>query len=222
LYRGARDKQCRVVGGAVHLALPNGCTRQLDAAVRMLLGEAIACGDQPRPYGGRLTPGCGNLMVERSVFDDVGVFEPCPQGRGEDTDLFVRIERAGIAAWYLPAAIIHHLTPAERLRDDYLLRLAQQMGEGIAERQAGQLGKARFALLWLAKAARTLLVHYPRLAMAHAGGDGEAALGRRCRLAIDAAFLGAGRRLFQPPSRPAAGAVAQTPPATLVTGSATK
>jgi glycosyltransferase involved in cell wall biosynthesis len=220
LYRGAGEKQSRVVGGAVLLALPAGCTRQLDPAVRMLLGEAIG-GDQARPYGGRLTPGCGNLMVERSVFAEVGVFEPCAQGRGEDTDLFVRIERSRIVAWYLPTAIIHHLTPSERLQDDYLLRLARQMGEGIAERQAGQLGSFRFALLWVAKAARLSLVHWPRLILARIGKDSEAALGRRCWLAIDAAFLRAGCQVVNRKSKSTVIPAARTA-ATLVTGSATK
>ena len=80
----------------------------------MLLGEA-KLGDRPVKYGGRLTPGCGNLMIERSVFEQIGMFERTVSGRGEDTDLFSRIEWAGIAAWYLPDAIVHHLTPAERL-----------------------------------------------------------------------------------------------------------
>ena len=82
LRRGAAERQCRVVGGAVHLALPDNSSRQLDATVRMLLGESILS-DRPLPYGGRITPGCGNLMIERSVFEEVGVFERTVSGRGE-------------------------------------------------------------------------------------------------------------------------------------------
>ena len=73
LHRGAMMKQCRVVGGSVHLTFPHSCTRRLDPTVRMLLGEARH-GDQPLPYSGRLTPGCGNFMIQRPVFDEVGVF----------------------------------------------------------------------------------------------------------------------------------------------------
>src|SRR4051794_16948160 len=123
LYRGARHKHCRVVGGAVYLALPGDCARRLDPAVRMLLGEAKIA-NEPRLYGGRFTPGCGNLMIDRTVFDEVGLFERTVGGRGEDTDLFSRMERAGIDAWYFPTAIVHHLTPAERLESTYLLSLA--------------------------------------------------------------------------------------------------
>src|SRR5262245_13027494 len=172
LVRGARGKNVRVVGGSVHLKLPEGCTRRLHATVRMLLGEA-KLSDQPRPYGGRLTPGCGNLMIERGVFERVGVFERTVSGRGEDTDLFSRIERAGISAWYLPSAIVHHLTPAERLADDYILKLARGVGEGVALRQAELRSKSGFAFLWLGKACRWLFVQAPLTWISRLAGDHE-------------------------------------------------
>src|SRR5205814_9020127 len=102
LWQGAAVKRCRVVGGSVHLALPPQCQRKLAPSVRMLLGEAVS--EQRQPYGGRLTPGCGNLMIERSVFDSVGLYERSVDGRGEDTDLFTRMEQAGIVGWYFPTA----------------------------------------------------------------------------------------------------------------------
>jgi glycosyltransferase involved in cell wall biosynthesis len=190
LYRGASEKQCRVVGGSVHLTFTDGCTPKLHPTVRMLLGEA-AFGQQPQPYGGRLTPGCGNLMIERRVFEEVGLFERTVSGRGEDTDLFSRIERAGIAAWYLPAAIVHHLTPPERLNDDYLLSLARRMGEGVALRQAAAVTAGRFALLWLAKGARLGLLRGPLALIAPQ-------IGRRCLVAIDSSFIRTGFGLLRP------------------------
>ncbi|HEX5102880.1 MAG TPA: glycosyltransferase family 2 protein [Pirellulaceae bacterium] len=198
LWRGAHDNSCRVVGGAVHLVLPMGCTRRLDPTVRMLLGESILS-DQPLPYGGRLTPGCGNLMIERTVFDEVGLFETAIDGRGEDTDLFVRIERAGIAAWYFPQAIIHHLTPPERLEPPYLLNLARKMGRGIGLRQARAMSRGAFTALWLAKAVRAGLLQWPVLALSHLRSDREAALGRACQLAISRGFLSGGCEAGRPP-----------------------
>jgi glycosyltransferase involved in cell wall biosynthesis len=203
LYLGALENQCYVVGGAVHLALPAGCSRRLHAVVRMILGESVA-GQQPRRYGGRFTPGCGNLMVERSIFKQIGGFQVSYSGRGEDTDLFVRMERAEIAAWYLPQAIVHHVTPSERLTNGYLLDLGRRMGEGIALRQANKLGKALFALLWLAKAARSALIYYPLLVIDRLSGDDEKALGRRCQLAIDGGFFRAGWSCLRPRRMPAA------------------
>jgi GT2 family glycosyltransferase len=137
-------------------------------------------------------------MVERSVIDEVGVFQKTVDGRGEDTDLFERINRAGIAAWYLPAAIIHHVTPPERLTEQYLLKLCGTMGRGVALRQAARHGNARFALLWLAKAARAALIHAPLWVVDRLRGNREAALGRRCQLEIDAHFLRTGWQCLQP------------------------
>jgi glycosyltransferase involved in cell wall biosynthesis len=202
LYQGAKEKGCRVVGGSVHLSLPapqEVDARPLHPAVRMLLGEA-KLGDQPLKYGGRRTPGCGNLMIERSVFEEVGIFQWAIAGRGEDTDLFKRVERTGIAAWYLPRAIVHHLTPPERLADDYLLDLARRMGEGIALRQLAEYGRGLFALLWLAKAMRLTIVHYPRCVLAQLRGDSEALLGHRCLAEINRAFLEAGFGAHQRPN----------------------
>jgi GT2 family glycosyltransferase len=193
LFRGACQKSCRVVGGAVHLSLAADCRRQLDPTVRMLLGEA-RFGHDPLPYGGRLTPGCGNLMIERSVFDQVGVFERTVSGRGEDTDLFSRIERAGIASWYFPAAIVQHLTPPERLANSYLLSLARRMGEGIAQRQALQLSTWKFTLLWLAKAVRLAAIQIPLTCAFALLQRREAALGQRQLIAINASFLRSGLR----------------------------
>jgi len=161
-----------------------------------LLGEAKLA-DEPRQYGGRLTPGCGNLMIERSVFDEVGVFERTVDGRGEDTHLVSRIRRAGIIAWHFPAAIVHHSTPPERLANAYLLSLARRMGTGIAQRQSAQLSRDRFAALWLAKALRLALVQAPQLGFAAVRGDLEAMLGRHCLMAINASFLIAGLSMFR-------------------------
>ncbi|MEX2175327.1 MAG: glycosyltransferase [Pirellulaceae bacterium] len=191
LYRGAIEKNCRVVGGAVQLALPADCRRELAAPVRMLLGEAMG-GDLPQRYGGRLTPGCGNLMIQRCVFDQIGTFETAIDGRGEDTDLFERMQRARIDAWYLPTAVIHHLTPPERLERDYLLNLAMRMGRGIGMRQRKALGTIRFTSAWLLKGFRILAIDYPRLMWAGIRGNAEATLGRRCQLLISQAFLSGG------------------------------
>jgi glycosyltransferase involved in cell wall biosynthesis len=205
LYGGAQAKNCRVVGGTV----------------RMLLGEAILA-DQPIRYGGRITPGCGNLMVERCVFDEVGVFRTEIAGRGEDTDLFVRIEQAGIEAWYLPAAIIHHMTPPERLESSYLTNLAGRMGKGIAVRQAESFGLVNFTALWLIKAARNWLVYRPLMALDRLRGNREAALGRQCQSAINDGFLRGGCELcFTPRSRPQATTVPSTA-ARLMTGASAK
>jgi glycosyltransferase involved in cell wall biosynthesis len=198
LFGGAGQRQCRVVGGAVELAFSTTQRPRLAPPVRMLLGEALH-GDRPHRYGGRLTPGCGNLMIERSVFQEVGGFQRTVSGRGEDTDLFSRIERAGIAAWYIPSAIVQHLTPAERLAPEYLLGLARRMGEGVALRHAEQLGMTRFALLLVAKTVRLVLVQAPLAAAACIRRDQESWLGWRCLIEINAGLLRTGLGRFAVP-----------------------
>jgi glycosyltransferase involved in cell wall biosynthesis len=188
LFHGTRQFDCRIVGGAVHLALPAGCQRKLHPTIRMLLGESILS-DQPLKYGGRITPGCGNLMIEKSVFDEVGTFRLAIDGRGEDTDLFERIEMARLAAWYLPTAIIHHITPPERLEEVYLVSLSRKMGRGIGVRRARNMNPVKFTALWLAKAARAILLQWPLYCLERLRGNAEAALGRRCQCAISAGFL---------------------------------
>jgi GT2 family glycosyltransferase len=217
LYRGALAQQVRVVGGSVHLTFPGGCDRTLHPAVRMLLGEAVF-GHEQRPYGGRLTPGCGNLMIERSVFAQVGVFERTVSGRGEDTDLFSRIECAGISAWYLPSAIVHHLTPPERLETAYLLSLARRMGEGVAQRQFTTHGTGRFALLWAAKSIRVGLIQWPLTVLACLLGDRETWLGRRCLVEINSSLVSAGATLstqYLVPSTPSPVRAPSTAPASV-------
>jgi GT2 family glycosyltransferase len=188
LYRGASERGALSVGGAVNLALPADCQRSLAPQVRMLLGEALH-GDEPLRYAGRITPGCGNWMLARTAFERVGMFQRSIAGRGEDTDLFERLERAGIPSWYVPTAVIHHMTPSERLERAYLVDLARRMGRGIAVRQRAALGLAGFTLLWLAKGVRTCLVEYPLLAWSGLRPNPEARLGRECQLAVSLGFL---------------------------------
>lgn len=177
----------------------------------MLLGEA-EFGNENHLYGGRLTPGCGNLMVERTVFDEVGRFERTVDGRGEDTDLFSRIEKAGIAAWYIPTAVVLHLTPPERLASEYLLSLSHRMGEGIALRQRSAGSRGRFALLVAAKAVRLTLWQAPVAIAALVCGNREAWLGGRCLLAINSRFVSRGTRLLWPQGTPLTRTTPATPP----------
>lgn len=188
LFRGALEKNCRVVGGSVQLALPAECKRQLDPAVLRLLGESPAS-DLPQRYGGKNTPGCGGLMLDRSVLDKVGHFERAIDGRGEDADLFFRIEQAGLEAWYIPTAVVHHLTPAERLAEEYLLRVARIDGQGEAVRQRARLGLVRFACLWFARRLKWPLVQYLEWVWARLKRDAEQTLGRRCDLAMAQGFI---------------------------------
>ncbi|MCI0360383.1 MAG: glycosyltransferase family 2 protein [Planctomycetaceae bacterium] len=192
LFRGAAEKGCRVVGGSVQLALPEGCQRQLHPTVQLLLGETPGA-DLPQRFGDRLLPGRGNWMIERSVFEEVGRFAATIEGRGEETDLFARIERARIDAWYIPTAIVHHLTPAERLETSYLLKQARIRGRCEAAYKRAVLGPIRFMGVSLARLFRQAAVEYPRWFWTRLVSGSEKTLGRQCELAVTEGFLEGGK-----------------------------
>jgi glucosyl-dolichyl phosphate glucuronosyltransferase len=68
-----------------------------------------------------------NMAARRRVFDVVGGFAT-HLGKlrgtllsGEDHELCVRVQRAGLKAIYAPRAVVHHWVPAERARTGYFL-----------------------------------------------------------------------------------------------------
>lgn len=190
LRRGVLEKQCRIVGGAVHLLLPEGCERDLDPFCRMLLGES-KWSETPQQYNHRLNPGAGNLMVEKAIFEEVGLFNEALR-RGEDTDLYRRTRAAGMTAWYLPEAIIHHMTPDERLTPAYLLKLSRNMGDLLAQHEWNTRSTFAAAATWFAKAVRATGVYWPQRQVARLLGRSEAALGAQCKLSLSAGHFSLG------------------------------
>src|SRR5690606_12212876 len=125
LLQMAGEKQIRVVGGAVKLALPAGA-EQPALSVRRNFGESV--GREPHPYSKRISPGTGNLLLHRSVIEQVGHFDENLRQAGEDTDLFRRIREADFESWYNPRAVVWHHIPAYRLTADYQRWSSQRTG----------------------------------------------------------------------------------------------
>lgn len=201
LMSAAAEMSVRCVGGAVHLMLPAGVTRQLDPVCRMLLGETVGM-TAPRFYSQRVTPGCGNMLVHRDAFQTVGLFDERMGNRGEDTELFLRMLNAGISGWYTPKAIIHHRIPAERLTDEFLLKTAERMSSGMAGSERLGTGVWLYPFMWAARVAQAALILGPRLAKAKLLKDSEAFLGARCRFRIAIRSLREGWGLIPPWTRP--------------------
>jgi GT2 family glycosyltransferase len=179
LFAYAHDYNLRAVGGAVHLKLPEGCERNLHPFVRMLLGES-KFGSEPFPYSLKINPGTGNLMLHRTVFEQVGAFNEAFAVRAEDTDLWCRIWRAGIEGWYVPQAIVHHVTPPARLEVSYLNRLAIFMGGSVVQRERDTHSLPLFLLRFLAKTALVPPLLAAKLLAARLGKKVETATGLRC------------------------------------------
>jgi glycosyltransferase involved in cell wall biosynthesis len=206
LFAYAQQYNLRAVGGAVHLKLPEGCQRDLHPFVRMLLGES-RLGNDPFPYSLKVSPGTGNLMLHCSVFEQVGTFDEAFAVRAEDTDLYCRIWRAGIEAWYVPAAIVHHVTPPARLEVSYLNRLASFLGGSIAQRERDTHPFPLFVMRWLAKVSLSPLILAAKLLMAKLSGHAEAQLGLSCHLQLFRDYTRRGGQILLQASswRPAAG-----------------
>ena len=188
LYETACVRNARCVGGAVHLKLPDGENRQLTPVCRMLLGETVGM-ESPRRYNRRVTPGTGNILIHASVFEEIGRFDPAYHQRGEDTDLFLRMLRAGIDGWYTPTAVVHHVIPAERLQPEYLLRLSRLLVTGLAEDERTSWGGILYPFIWAARVAKAGLLFVPRFLWAWMRRDREQILGAKCRLSIAASYL---------------------------------
>lgn len=87
-----------------------------------------------------------NMAFTRSVFEHVGGFREeigrvgtIPLGC-EETEFSIRARAAGFTVWYLPAAIVHHSVPAERLTLRYFLRrcYAEGLSKALVSALAGR------------------------------------------------------------------------------------
>jgi glycosyltransferase involved in cell wall biosynthesis len=158
----AREKNVRCVGGANHLRLPHGDERDLSAACRELLGASVTK-ESPYRYSRKRAPGCGNLLIQKSVFDEVGTFDEALVEAGEDADLYRRVFAAKIEAWYTPKAISYHVIPAYRLKESYLRWKSLRHGGHIARRNWQDWGSTLFVFVLLARLIQALGVNLPRL-----------------------------------------------------------
>ncbi len=195
LMRSAEHYKVRCVGGAVTLKLPCGHVGPLSPICRMLLGETVGM-VRPQFYTSRQTPGAGNMLLHRSVFSEVGLFDERYNKRGEDTDLFLRMLAAYIEAWYTPDAIVHHVISPDRLSPDYLLRLSNIMSEGMALSERDAVGKRLYPLYWCARLGQMACVIFPRFLWSLLLKNRESQLGLKCRLRVSQGYLKEGFSLL--------------------------
>ncbi|MCM1034670.1 MAG: glycosyltransferase family 2 protein [Paludibacter sp.] len=96
----------------------------------------VDLGEKVKDYPKRLHPAGGNMVVSRSVLEQVGGFNP-ELGRkgesligGEEYDLVDRIRIMEGRIVYVPGAVIYHRIEASKLCWDYLDRLTYMIGVG--------------------------------------------------------------------------------------------
>jgi GT2 family glycosyltransferase len=192
----ARRRNLKVVGGAVHLSLPADNTRQLAPECRVLLGEKVGW-TQEQPYSRKRIPGTNNLMLHRSVLDEVGVFDVRIKDGGEDADLYRRIRSAGHEAWYTPEAIVYHLIPGPRLADQYMKWTATRHGQHLALREYKEWGRAKLGAMIAIRALQAAGSYFPRYALTILSGRREQALGKKALLWRSQAYLARAWSLFR-------------------------
>lgn len=184
----AAEKNVKVVGGAVHLSLPESNTRKLAPQCRQLLGEKVGM-DTVQPYSRKRIPGTNNLLLNRSVIEEVGVFDIRLKDGGEDADLFRRIRAAGYEAWYTPDAIVYHLIPEGRLSDEYMRWTATRHGQHLALREYRDWGSMGLSGMLIIRTFQAFISYLPRFLLTKLTGQQERAVGARCLLWRSQAYL---------------------------------
>ena len=175
----ARDKQTRCVGGAVRLR-PDSFEAEVVSPVyqRMLLQSGR--GIRPYRFTLKRAPGTGNLLIHRSVFDQVGLFNSGLREASEDSELYARMHGAGIEGCYAPDAVVHHLVPSYRLTPRYQRWRSLRQGWSLARRDYDRWGWSGSVALAAARVAHALLVHAPQLLAALTTRRHDLALEMRC------------------------------------------
>jgi glycosyltransferase involved in cell wall biosynthesis len=129
LWRTAVQRTVQIVACSVYLDLNPTELSRLGPAARNLLGESTA--SQAYQFGGNFLPACCGVLVHRTVFDRIGLFD---EGLtvASDTNFFLRARQAGYAMWFEPKAVSYHYVPAFRMERSNLLSRALWQGAYFA------------------------------------------------------------------------------------------
>lgn len=156
LLNVAESQSTRIVGGPVELDLNPEIVDQLSLACRSTLREMKPYGHD-RPYETNVIPGTGNLLVARSVFDDIGLFAEDIKEGGSDWKLVNDARAVGEIPWYASQASIRHRVEDNRMKPEYFCWDAQNGGVSQADFDLKKHGVAGLLNRCVARLARSLL-----------------------------------------------------------------
>ncbi len=191
----ADRRNLKIAGGAVQLLLPESNTRVLSPQLRQLLGEKVGMTTE-QPYGRKRIPGTNNLLVRRSILDEVGIFDTRIKNGGEDAELYRRIRTAGYQAWFTPKAIVYHIIPEARMENEYMRWTATRIGHHLALRELNDWGRLGLAFMLLARTGQAGLNYLPRYMAALVTRHQEKRLGIQSLLWRSRAYLTEGWKLL--------------------------
>jgi len=145
LYNVAIEKQADCVGGTVSLEFLCKVDLKLGPFCRSTLGE-LFYGDVPQKYSTKIPLGTQNVIINRKLFERVGIFDEGLLEGGEDADFFWRCYLCGSEIWYAPKAIVHHIIPSHRLERAHFKRQALYFGLSCARLRYKYKGRLRWFL----------------------------------------------------------------------------
>ena len=166
LLHAALETGAPVIGGAVHLHLPQDVLDRLGPFVRRTSFRETDHSRLAHRFKGKQLPGCANALVARRVFETVGTFDEGMVWGGSDSDFFLRARNAGMALNYTPDAIIRHRIPLKRLTPEYFRWDAQQGCDSLACHDLKYKGRVKLVFICFARIAQALLQLLPGLAWA--------------------------------------------------------
>lgn len=116
---GFRARQCDAVGGRIEVESPQPIPKWIQPEMYGFLGERDFGEEGLYLDGIKKFPFGGNMAISRTIIEKVGVFDTRMgrkgEGRkreelfkGEETEYFSRVARAGGRIWYEPRAVVHH------------------------------------------------------------------------------------------------------------------
>jgi glycosyltransferase involved in cell wall biosynthesis len=182
LYHVARETGAPIVGGAMHLDLPQETLDRLGKFVRCTSLREIDYYPTVQAYTEKRLPGTNNALVARHVVEAIGHFDSSKVCGEDDSEFFLRARAAGMALYYTPHAIVQHHIPPNRITEEYLRWDARQGCSAFAGLDCQFKGRGKLAAICTARIFHAGLVVVPRLAWGWLRGDPGEVLGQRVRL----------------------------------------
>ena len=139
----AKTPAAYAAGGPIEPLYETSEPKWMSPYVKALLTAYMNYGDKVRLYPRGRYPGGGNAAYRADVFKTVGLFNTALGRNGEslmgseEKDIFDKMRRRGMAVYYLPEAVLHHIIPQKKLEEDYFRRLTLQIGRSERQRTLG-------------------------------------------------------------------------------------
>lgn len=174
----ARGQSIPIVAGVVLADLDSDLLEELGPICRRLLGQ-VEC-DEPHRLEGMDVPGTGNVLISKSVFETIGLFNE-QMTVASDSEFFIRARQAGFQMWRTPGAIATHRIPESRLQEDYFRSRVRWQGSHFV-RLESQGSRLRALYLGVSRFGASLLINLPQWLWYSSQGRSWHALGHEVRV----------------------------------------